>query len=537
MARSGPGLAVLGRGVSQRWVIVAIFAVMAALVMTMGGGVPKVSAHGIVDQENPGPSFNGCSSIITGFGAQFGQEFIPTKSPIVGVDLALSDFGFNNPQLTVEIRSGTVTGTVVGGVTLNVDVNGAEGHNGPQVHIDLTTPAPVTPGNTYVLMASTPNAANNLAWCYNNLGSTYANGRAVVNGTPNANMDLGFRTYAPPDPVLSALDEIQEGIDALEGKSDTLLAEHSDITTALANLQSAIDGIESNDDTAALAALETKADSLLSGHGDISAAIANLQSAIDGIEGGDDSAAIAALEGKADNLLAGQIEILSETLNAIEGAQASIDALEGKSDTLLAGQIEILSEVLNAIDGIESSNDTAALSALEGKSDNLLAGQGDISGAIDGAESAILSAIGAIESSDDTAALAALEAKADALADAVASIEASIGSQADRIELQAIEVQDKKRFLLVATLDGSPISVTLTNVTAYEVKNNNPVIVNDVTGNTTVASAGNGVLDVMVELPQGAKNSTVFQFTVQDGNGNDGSIAVHKDAVRNHGTQ
>ncbi|MBM3926072.1 MAG: hypothetical protein FJ320_08815 [SAR202 cluster bacterium] len=54
MARSGSGLAVLGRGVTQRWMIVAMMAVLAALVMMMGGGIPKVSAHGVIDQANTG---------------------------------------------------------------------------------------------------------------------------------------------------------------------------------------------------------------------------------------------------------------------------------------------------------------------------------------------------------------------------------------------------------------------------------------------------------------------------------------------------
>jgi hypothetical protein len=82
---------------------------------------------------------------------------------------------------------------VVGGVTLNVNVAGLDGFAGPQAHIDLPTPAPVIPGNTYILRAFSRDAANNLGWCSG--PDTYSNGRAIVSGTPSAGTDLGFRTY------------------------------------------------------------------------------------------------------------------------------------------------------------------------------------------------------------------------------------------------------------------------------------------------------------------------------------------------------
>ncbi|MBM3926071.1 MAG: hypothetical protein FJ320_08810 [SAR202 cluster bacterium] len=164
--------------------------------------------------------------------------------------------------MTIEIRSGTITGALAGGITTNVNVTGVDGHAGPQVHIELTTPVVVTPGNTYVLAASSPNAANNVAWCYDN--DLYPNGRLIAGGAPQATLDHGFRTFAPPDPVLTALQNVQAGIDALEGKSDTLLAGQGDISGDIASAQTAIlnaiSGISIGDDSAAIAALEAKMD-------------------------------------------------------------------------------------------------------------------------------------------------------------------------------------------------------------------------------------------------------------------------------------
>ena len=114
-----------------------------------------------------------------------------------------------------------------------------------------------------------------------------------------------------------------------------------------------------------------------------------------------------------------------------------------------------------------------------------------------------------------------------------------------RIELQVIEVKDHKRFLVLATEGGLPVSATLQSATAINAKSKKPVETFDITTETTATVVGPGLLDIEIDLPKGQpkglKDAKIFMFTFVDshpsGAGHAGIIMVHKDEKRNLVTQ
>jgi hypothetical protein len=135
-------------------------------------------------------------------GMPIGQEFVPSFSATVGVDLRLCDFnvGFPPAPVTVLLREGTITGPVVPGseVTLVPDV--PTGFEGAWEVFRFDAPLTLSTGETYVIEAST--TTPKWGWtgynseCYE-AGGNYYNGEWGYS-------DRGFRTWVASTYGLSA---------------------------------------------------------------------------------------------------------------------------------------------------------------------------------------------------------------------------------------------------------------------------------------------------------------------------------------------
>ncbi len=162
--------------------------------MTLMVSSLPVYAHGAVDQKQE--SFGAVVQILSF--SPVGQEFVPSKSPLLAVDVLIScmnpDSGADT--LTVNIRKSNISGTILGSSSL---LQGVFDINDPPrwYHFDLPSPVNLTLGSTYVieLVATKPT----FGWAkYGVVGEDlYPLGRGIYQGSPNVNMDWAFRTYAP----------------------------------------------------------------------------------------------------------------------------------------------------------------------------------------------------------------------------------------------------------------------------------------------------------------------------------------------------
>jgi len=122
--------------------------------------VTNVMGHGSVDQSFTGP-FNQALSIWTGFPdfQPIGQEFTPSISDLAAVDLIVFDTVGGTPPgevdtITVTIWSGSIGGNMIGQKSQQVTTIGAESFNPRTIHFDFDSPLTLTPGNIYVIQAS-----------------------------------------------------------------------------------------------------------------------------------------------------------------------------------------------------------------------------------------------------------------------------------------------------------------------------------------------------------------------------------------------
>jgi hypothetical protein len=119
-----------------------------------------------------------------------GQEFTPTLSVMSDLELTTRDFDLVHSAgatLTVSIHDGSFGGNVL--ATSSVFLN--DGFNGV-THFDFGA-FNVVAGNLYVLQLS----ASGDNWAVLSGGNTYAGGRQIFQGVPNATVDLWFREGAP----------------------------------------------------------------------------------------------------------------------------------------------------------------------------------------------------------------------------------------------------------------------------------------------------------------------------------------------------
>jgi len=185
------------RGDTSRLLLV-LAAFTGALALFVGAGAPSgTEAHGVVDQslDTPAPIASGVHQIHDHM--PIGQEFTPSASDLVAVDVFIETM---NPSsggdtLTVRIREGHILGPILGSAKLRVSLP----YEGP-LHFDLPSVIPLIPGSVYVVEL----AATRTTFGWSGTSDMYPRGRAVILGEPvisygpgseGYGWDFLFRTY------------------------------------------------------------------------------------------------------------------------------------------------------------------------------------------------------------------------------------------------------------------------------------------------------------------------------------------------------
>ena len=179
---------------------------------------PSIAGDGTVDQSHTGNFCPACAGFSIGNFGNLGQEFTPTASNLVAVDLQLADFKMLIGQtypVTVNIRSTTVTGPILGTTTMTITGAGGINLGTPRIdHFDFSTPIPLTPNNLYVIEVTGPFPSNRpLSWnAEASAADTYTVGRAIIDSNPTI-LDFGFVTYFGPSLIKEIQIDIKPGSD------------------------------------------------------------------------------------------------------------------------------------------------------------------------------------------------------------------------------------------------------------------------------------------------------------------------------------
>ena len=126
-----------------------------------------------------------------------GQSFTPIYPQLWRVDLGLENPSAGPVSLTLNIREGTITGTILGSQTFSVPVSG------PSWVSVYFTPYPgvtLTPGSTYVLDL-VGGGAYTVRWYNQPSGASYSGGSAITDGNPEPGGAYLFKTYGFGDKI------------------------------------------------------------------------------------------------------------------------------------------------------------------------------------------------------------------------------------------------------------------------------------------------------------------------------------------------
>jgi hypothetical protein len=182
---------------------------------------PGLATADVIDQSylpSTGQGYNLSASL----NLPLGQEFTPTLTSLNFVDLDIGDASFppgSGANFQVDIRAGSVTGTLLGSATAS-DAAGTNfaGTLGILTRFTFASPVALTPGQVYVIDAFQiapllSSNANFLLYGGPLSASTYPGGRAIVAGSPVAAFDFAFREgqTAVPEPSSLALAAIGLG--------------------------------------------------------------------------------------------------------------------------------------------------------------------------------------------------------------------------------------------------------------------------------------------------------------------------------------
>ncbi len=151
---------------------------------------PLASGHGNIDQSFPGPCTGGGLNVFA-FGLA-GQSFTPTATNLVAVDLIINT-GATPTTYTLNIRSGSITGTIIGTSSTVIASTG----DGPLEHFDFPTIVPLIPGNLFVIEVT---GSGTGFWC-TSTANPYAGGTAILDGKILTNRDMGFTTFFSDPPI------------------------------------------------------------------------------------------------------------------------------------------------------------------------------------------------------------------------------------------------------------------------------------------------------------------------------------------------
>ena len=195
-------------------------------------------------------------------------------------------------------------------------------------------------------------------------------------------------------------------------------------------------------------------------------------------------------------------------LNAAVGClHQKADRLEAKLDQHMPATAAGFQAVLQGI-GVVGD----AVNRLEGKADRLEAKADATAGSLQG----LHGKADRLEGKADR-----IEAKLDAMAQQNATTAGSFASLVNTViakrvvDVQAIEIKSRERWLLSANEAGQAVSVALVSVKVSEAKNNQPLAFTDVTANSVLTSAGPGLYNLQINLPNGVKDAKLFEFRVR----------------------
>ena len=100
--------------------------------------------------------------------------------------------------LTVSIRSGTISGPLIGSTTATVPLTAYA-----LIHVDFPGTIPLAPASPYVIELN--ESVRSMRWFIVDPGGAYLGGSAITNGVSDPNGDYIFQTYAPPGITPTAL--------------------------------------------------------------------------------------------------------------------------------------------------------------------------------------------------------------------------------------------------------------------------------------------------------------------------------------------
>ena len=126
-----------------------------------------------------------------------GQSFTPTYPQLSRVDLGLENPTSDSASLTLNVREGSISGSIVGTQTFSVP---PEGPSWVSVNFTNYPGVALTPGSQYVLDL-VGSGASTVRWYIQTPGASYAGGSAITDGNVDPNGDYLFKTYGFGDNI------------------------------------------------------------------------------------------------------------------------------------------------------------------------------------------------------------------------------------------------------------------------------------------------------------------------------------------------
>lgn len=123
-----------------------------------------------------------------------GQSFTPTYAIFTGFEVYLMSNAGASRTVTMNLRSGTIGGPIIGSESFSVPGSSAW----EWYHIDMPSPISVNPGSLYVIELVEP--VGGVAWGGHTPG-TYATGNAIYNAANNLDFDNLFKTFGATDKI------------------------------------------------------------------------------------------------------------------------------------------------------------------------------------------------------------------------------------------------------------------------------------------------------------------------------------------------
>jgi len=140
--------------------------------------------------------------------ASVGQEFQPTSSSLDVVELMLEAQSSSSGSAFVRIRSGSITGTILG-TSGSVSVSVLYPYPPSLRRFRFAQPVPLSPSAIHVLEVVHSGGGSLGVYLTGKGGNTYSRGRAIFQGAPVAGDDLWFREGMSPH-AIEVLDQANE---------------------------------------------------------------------------------------------------------------------------------------------------------------------------------------------------------------------------------------------------------------------------------------------------------------------------------------